>query len=125
VIFIERQAVGADVRSIASLVDRPRALMTLLAKRAQRAEHELVVVAAMPRVMIGDGRRREAVALEAKSTQRLKLELMLGASSPTLKRVPGPPWKGLRGSEIACGHGRGLRTLRLSLAGARASMRCS
>ena len=122
---IEREAVGADVRTIAALIDRPRALMTLLTKRAKRPKHELVVVATMPRVMVGNRRRRQAALLLAQGAERRDPKLMLGPRSPTLKRVPGSPWKGLSGSEIACGQGRGLRALRLSLAGARASMRCS
>lgn len=59
---IERETVSANVCTIASLVGRPLALMTIPAQRAQGPEHERVVIAAMPWVMIRDRRRRQAAA---------------------------------------------------------------
>ena len=104
VVRIGRHAVVADRVAVASLVDRPDALVAIAAERAQRAEHKLVVIAAMPWVVIGDGGRRDAALLLAQGAQRLDLQLVLGASSPGLEIIPGTPRKRLGGSEITRGH---------------------
>ena len=62
---VERQAVVADGQAIAALVDRPDALVAIPAERTERAEHELVVIAFVRRVVIGDRRRGEAPGLAA------------------------------------------------------------
>jgi hypothetical protein len=65
---IEREAVRPDVFAIASLVDRPFALMTIAAERAQRPEHERVPVPFMGRAMICDAGRRKAIPLKTERT---------------------------------------------------------
>ena len=101
--------------AIASLVDGPDARVAIAAQRAQWAEDERVVIAAMPWMMIGDRGRRDAVLLLAQGAERVLVQLMVRASTPGLQRIPGPPRQRLGGCEVACGHGRGLRALRLSL----------
>jgi hypothetical protein len=52
---IGRKAVVVDVVAIAALIDGPLPLVAIAAERAQRAETELGVIAAMSRVMVRDG----------------------------------------------------------------------
>jgi hypothetical protein len=94
---IDRKAIVANVWPIAFVFDRLQTIMARLAQRAQRAEDELVVIALMRRVVVGDRRRRHAVPLEAGSAQRLDAELMMSAPSPTLEAVPGSPGERLSG----------------------------
>jgi hypothetical protein len=101
---IDREAIVVDIVAIASFVDRPLTLMAVLAQRAQRAETELVVIAAMPWMVISDRRRSDAALLLAQGAQRVLVQLMMRALSPALQRVPGTPRKRLGGSEIASGH---------------------
>lgn len=62
---IEREAVLADRRAIASSVDRPLPVVTCRAKRAERAEAKGIPVALMRRMMIGDRRRNDAALFRA------------------------------------------------------------
>jgi hypothetical protein len=88
---IDRKAVVVDRVAVSAFIDRPCALVAIAAEGAQRAEPELVVVAAMPWVMISDRRRGDAALLLAQGAQRLDLQLVLGPSSPGLQRVPIAP----------------------------------
>jgi hypothetical protein len=88
---VDRKAIVANVVAIASLVDRPLALVAIPAERAQRAETESVPIAFVGRVMVGDRRRRDAVPPEAEGAQRLDPELAVSTLSPTLQAVPGTP----------------------------------
>ena len=90
-------AVGADVGTVASSVDRPLPAMAIAAQRADRPKPEGVPVALMRRIMIGDRRRRDAVLREAKGAERLDPKLMASALSPSLQAVPIPPGERLRG----------------------------
>ena len=101
---IDRQAVIANGRAVAALVDGPHALMAIPAERAQRPETELIVIAAMPRVMIGDGGRSDAALFLAQGAERLDLKLVARARSPALQIVPGTPRKRLRRGEITRVH---------------------
>ena len=65
-VTIERQAVVANVASIAESVGRPFAIVAVPAKRLQGPEPELVPIAFVRRVVVGDGRRREAALPAAK-----------------------------------------------------------
>jgi hypothetical protein len=100
---IDRIAVCADRVAVAALARS--AVVALSAQRPQRARPELIVVAAVSRMMIGDRRRRHPALLAAERAERLEAQLMMRAPSPGLQAVPGPPMKCLRGSEIARGHG--------------------
>lgn len=102
---IDRKAVGADVQAIASLVDRPLALMAIPAQRAQRPQHKGVVIALMRRVMVSDRRRRQAASFLAQDAKRFDLHLVPGAPAPALQRVPGTPVKRLSRGEVAGVHG--------------------
>ena len=103
---IERIAVDANVGPIASVFEvRLQAVVARLAERAERTQDELVVIAVMRRVMIGDRRGRDAPLFLAQDAERGDLQLMLGACSPGLKRIPAAPGQALCGSEIARGHG--------------------
>jgi hypothetical protein len=101
---IRRQAVVAGGQAIASLVDGPHALMAIPTEGAQRAELELVVIAAVPWMMIGDRRSGEATLFLAQGAQWLDLQLVLGPRSPALQRVPTSPVERLGGCEVASGH---------------------
>jgi hypothetical protein len=101
---INRHAIGSDRVATAALVDGPDALMAIAAERAQRPDHELVVIAAMPWVMIGDRRRREAALLLAQGAKRGGRELMVRPSSPGLQGIPISPMERLGGREIARVH---------------------
>jgi hypothetical protein len=62
---IDRQAIIANGQAIAAFIDGPHALVAVAAQRSQRAEAELVVIAAMPWVMVRDRGRRDAALLLA------------------------------------------------------------
>jgi hypothetical protein len=117
---IDREAIVPNIVAIPALVDGPLARMAIAAERAQRPEHELVVVAAMSRVVIGDGGRRDAALLVTQSAERVLVQLVLGPRSPGLQRVPGPPRQRLGGSKITrvhcylCGSGRTVGPIPLS-----------
>jgi hypothetical protein len=53
---VDRQAVVANGAPIAMRIIGPFALVAIAAKRLQRPKPELVPIAAVPRVMIGDRR---------------------------------------------------------------------
>lgn len=73
---INWQAVVVGRVTVSAFIDGPDALVAIPAERTERAEHELVVIAAMPWVVIGDRRRGEASSLEAESAERLELKLV-------------------------------------------------
>jgi hypothetical protein len=98
------KAIVADIRPIAIPIDGPLALMAIAAQRAQWAKTELVPIAAMSRVVIGDGGRRHAPLLLAQGAERALAQLKLGPRSPALQVVPGPPRQRLGGCEVAGGH---------------------
>jgi hypothetical protein len=108
---IGRKAVVTAGQAIASLIDRPLALVAIAAERAQRPEPELVVIASMRRAMIGDRGRRDAALLLAQGAERGGCKLVLGPSSPGLQRIPGPPRQRLGGSEITSGHPAKVRLI--------------
>jgi hypothetical protein len=86
--------------------------MAILAERSQGPKHELVVIAFVRRMVIGDRRRRQTSSLAAQHAQRIEAELMGAAPSPALKRVPAPPRERLRRGEVSRGHGgEGLRQI--------------
>ena len=62
---IERIAVDADRRAIALVHKAAQAVVARFAQRSDRARDELIVIAAMRRVMISDRRRGDAAGLEA------------------------------------------------------------
>lgn len=101
---VEGHAVVAGGQAVAALVNGPDARVAIAAERAQRAEPELVVVAAMPWVMIGDRRRGEAPSLAAQGAERIEAELVLGPGAPALQRIPAPPWERLRRGEVSRVH---------------------
>jgi hypothetical protein len=101
---VERKAVIANGQAVAALVDGPDALVAIPAQRAQRPETELVVIAAMPWVMVGDRGRRDAALLVAQSAERGSRKLMLGPPPPGLQRVPCTPMERLRGCEVTNVH---------------------
>ena len=75
---IDRIAVDADRRAIAFVHEAAQAVVARLAERAERTEHELVVVAFMGRMMVRNRRGRDAALLLAQGAQRLDPELMFG-----------------------------------------------
>jgi hypothetical protein len=70
---IDGKAVVVDRVAIAALVDRPNALMAIAAERTQRPEAELVVIALMRWMMIGDRRWRCSAGLKAHGAERRDL----------------------------------------------------
>jgi len=89
---IDRPAIEANIRAETARLDEPlRAVVTWLAKRLERAEPELIDVAAMWLDVIADYRRCDDAAIEAKFTQRMLEQLVPSDSSPASGGVPPIP----------------------------------
>jgi hypothetical protein len=101
---IDRKAVVADVASVAALIVRPFAFVAIGAERLQRSEPKGVPIATMRRIVVSDGRRSHAPLVEARGAKRLDPELMMRATSPTLKTVPFTPRQRLRGIGVQGWH---------------------
>ena len=88
---IEWKAVIADRRAIAFVHEAAQTIMARFAKRPDRAGQEQIVIAAMRREVIADGRGRDAPLRLAQAAERLDLQLVLGTCSPALEAIPGTP----------------------------------
>jgi hypothetical protein len=79
--------------SVAVLVDEALvAIVTRLAQRLQLAGQELVPVTAMRFDMIGNGRERDAAAIEAHGTERFAAQLVASYATPAFELIPLSPW---------------------------------
>jgi hypothetical protein len=131
---IRRHAVVAGGQAVAALVNGPDARVAIAAERAQRAEPELVVIAPMRRVVVGDRRRGEAPSLAAQGAERIEAELLLGPGAPALQAVPLAPMQSLRRGEVSRVHaakvcarlaayGKGAPTERANPSGSRSAQK--
>jgi hypothetical protein len=85
---IDRQAVVANGRPVALMCEAAQAIVARFAKASNRAGEEQIVIAAMRRKVIRDRRRGDLPPFLAQDAQGRDPQLVLGARSPTLKRIP-------------------------------------
>jgi hypothetical protein len=70
-----------------------RPIMAGLAEGNQFAKDELVPVATVGDLVVGDGGGSDLTALEAPRAQRMNLQLVAGSPSPAFQRIPSDVWR--------------------------------